>query len=91
MPYVSLLSGILGLLFDSTFLSPLLFCLLLFLFLSCLFPVSGPFSLSFLQKILDMFCEEMVFFCVAVQQLREVSWLVVYICSILPYGTDICC
>ena len=56
MSDVSLLSGISGLSFDSTLLSPLLFfCLVLLPFLSYLFSVCWSLLLNFFQKILQYF------------------------------------
>ena len=56
MSDVSPLSGISGLSFDSTLLSPLLcFCLVLLPCLSDLFLPAGPFFLNFFQKILQYF------------------------------------
>ena len=63
MSDVSPLSGISGLSFDSTLLSPLLFfCLVLLPFLS--FSASWPFLLNFFQKILQYFLFRDSFFVV---------------------------
>ena len=77
MSDVSPLSGISGLSFDSTLLSPLLFiCLVLLPFLS--FSASWSFLLNFFQKILQYFSLRERLFCMTpVQQLGEVSWSVV--------------
>ena len=53
---VSPLSGISGLSFDSTLLSPLLFfCLILLPFLSDLFLPAGPFFRTFSRKFFNIF------------------------------------
>ena len=64
MSYVSPLSGISGLSFDSTVLSPLLFfCFVLLLFLSYLFfLLAGLFSLTFSRKFCNIFRKEIGFF-----------------------------
>ena len=63
MPDVSPLSGISGLSFDSTLLSPLLFfCLVLLPFLPYLFLPAGPFFLTFSRKFFNIFLEEIGFF-----------------------------
>ena len=64
--YVSPLSGISGLSFDSTLLSPLLFfCLVLLPFLSYRFLPAGPFFKKFSRKFFNIFLEEIGFFCMA--------------------------
>ena len=72
--------GISGLSFDSTLLSPLMFCCLLpSLFLSS-FYLFCPLANSpdfFFQKILQYFHEEIVFWVALVQQLGDDSWSVV--------------
>ena len=56
MSDVSPLSGIIGLSFDSTLLSPLLFfCLVLLPFLSDLFLPAGPFFYTFSRKFFSIF------------------------------------
>ena len=56
MSDVSLLSGISGLSFDSTLLSPLLFfCLVLLPFLSYRFLPAGPFFSTFSRKFFNIF------------------------------------
>ena len=56
MSDVSPLSGISGLSFDSTLLSPILFfCFFRFLFLSCLFTAYWPILLTSFKKILQYF------------------------------------
>ena len=56
MSAVSPLSGISGLSFDSTLLSPLIFfCLILLPFLSCLFLPAGPFFRTFSRKLFNIF------------------------------------
>ena len=63
MSDVSLLSGISGLSFDSTVLSPLLFfCLVLLPFLSYLFLPASPFFETFSRKFFNIFREEVGFF-----------------------------
>ena len=86
-------SGVSGLSFDSTLLSPVLFfCLILLLFLSYLlfFSACWPFLLNFFQKILQYFSliDRLFLYdsCLAARR----SKLVGSMCSMLPYGTDIC-
>ena len=91
MSDVSPLSGISGLSFDSTLLSPLLFvCLVLLPFLSYRFLPAGPF-LNFFQKILQYFSlRDRLFLygsCLAVRRRQFVGGM----CSVLPYDTGICC
>ena len=63
MSDVSPLSGIPGLSFDSTLLSPLLFfCLVLLPFLSDLFLPAGPFFWTFSRKFFNIFRKEIGFF-----------------------------
>ena len=91
MSDVSPLSGISGLSFDFTLLSPLLFfCLVLLPFLS--FSASWPFLLNFFQKILQyfLFRDSLVFLygsCLAARRSKLVSGMF----SMLPYDTGICC
>ena len=88
------LSEISELLFDSTLLSPLLFfCLLPLLFLSSLFFLpTGPFFWLFSQKFFSIFHFEIGFFfiyssCFAARRSKFVGNM----CSMLPYGSGICC
>ena len=63
MSDVSPMSGISGLSFDYTLLSPLLFfCLVLLCFLSDLFLPAGPFSELLSRKFFNMFRYEIGFF-----------------------------
>ena len=63
MSDVSPLSGISGLSFDSTLLSPLLFfCLVLLPFLSYSFLPAGPFFSTFSRKFFKIFRQEIGFF-----------------------------
>ena len=63
MSDVSPLSGISGLSFDSTLLSPLLFfCLALLPFLSYRFLPAGPFFSTFSRKFFNIFRKEIGFF-----------------------------
>ena len=96
MSDVSPLSGISGLSSDYTLLSPLLFfCLVLVLFLSYLFffffSACWSILLNFFQKILPRFFVKRQAFlygpCLAARR----SKLVGDMCSMLPYGTGICC
>ena len=92
MSDVSPLSGISGLSFDSTLLSPLLFfCLVLVPFLLYLFSGYWSFLLNFFQKILQYFSlTDRLFLydsCLAARRSKFVSG----VCSMLPYGTGICC
>ena len=92
MSDVSPLSGISGLSFDSTLLSPLLFfCLVLLPFLSYCFLPAGPFFSTFFQKILQNFSlRDRLFLygsCLAVRRRQLVGGM----CSMLPYDTGICC
>ena len=92
MSDVSPLSGISGLSFDSTFLSPLLFfCLVLLPFLSylffCLLALSSKLfpensSIFFVKKYAFLYGS-----CLAVRRSKLVSGMY----SILPYDTGICC
>jgi len=79
MSDVSLLSGISGLSFDSSFLSPHLlvfFCQVLMLFLSCHFSANGPFFWLFSRKLSNNYVSLRVrLFCMAlVEQLGDDSW-----------------
>ena len=90
MSHVSSLSGISGLSFDSTLLSPLLFfCLILLPFLSNLFSACWPFLLNFFQNILQYFSlRDRLFLygsCLAARRSKLVGGM----CSMLPYGTGI--
>ena len=78
MSDVSPLSGISGLSFHSTLLSPsVFFCLALLPVLSYLLLPAGPFFQTFIQKILRHFSLRDRLFCMApVQQLGDVSWSV---------------
>ena len=86
------LSGISGLSFDSTLLSPLLFfCLVLVLFLSYLFSNCWSILLIFSQKILPIvFIKRQAFLygpCLAARRSKLAGGMF----TILPYGTGICC
>ena len=92
MSDVSPLSGISGLSFDSTLLSPLLFfCLDLLPFQSDFFSACWSFLLNFFQKIIQYFSlRDRLFLygsCFAVRRSKLVGGM----CSMLPYGTGICC
>ena len=85
MSYVPPLSGILGLSFDSTLLSPLLFfCLVLLPFLSYCFLPTGPenSSIFFVKREAFLYGS-----CLAVRRRQLVGGM----CSMLPYDTGICC
>ena len=96
MSDVSLLPGISGLSFDSTLLSPLLFfCLVLLLFLSYLF---FSFFFCHLVHFPELFLELFSIFFVKRQAFLYGSSLAARrnklvggMCSMLPYGTGICC
>ena len=92
MSDVSPLSGISGLSFDSTLLSPLLFfCLVLLLFLSYLLSACWLILLNFFQKILLHFLlRDRLFLYGSCLTARRRN-LVGGICSVLPYDTGICC
>ena len=91
MSDVSPLSRISGLSFDSTLLSPLLFfCLVLLPFLSYLFLLAGPFFWTFSRKFFNIFRWEKGFLCDSCLAARRIK-LVGGMCSVLPYGTGICC
>ena len=88
------LSGISGLSFDSTLLSPFLFfCLVLLLFLSYLFffcCLLVHSSELFLENTLIFFVKRKAFLygsCLAARRSKLVGGM----CSLLPYDTVICC
>ena len=91
MSDVSPLSGISGLSFDSTLLSPLLFfCLVLLPFLSYLFLPAGPFFQTFSRNSSVFFVKRQAFLygsCLAVRRSKFVGGM----CSMLPYDTGIFC
>ena len=88
---VSPLSGISGLSFDSTLLSPLLFfCLVLLPFLSYLFLPAGPFFYTFPENSSIFFVKRQAFLygsCITVRRSKLVGGM----CSMLPYDNGICC
>ena len=75
---VSPLFGISELSFDSALLSPLLFfCLLLLLFLCCLFSAYWPILLTYFQKFFQYFSlRDRLFGTALVQRLGDDTWLV---------------
>ena len=84
------LSGISGLSFDSILLSPVLFFfLVLLLFLS--FSTCWSILLNFFQKILQYFLLRDRLFLYGSFYAAGRSKLVSGMCSMLPYGTGICC
>ena len=84
-------SGISGLSFDSTLLSPLLFfCLVLLLFLSYHFLSVGPFFWTFSRKFFNIFVKRKAFLYVSCLAAGR-SELVGGMCGMLPYDTGICC
>ena len=92
MSDVSLLFGISGLSFDSNLLSPLLFfCLVLLLFLSYLFfclLVHSPELFPEHSSIFFVKREALLYgSCLAARRGKMVGDM----CSMLPYGTGICC
>ena len=80
---VSPLSGISGLSFDSTLLSPLLFfCLVLLLVHSLELSQENPSNIFSLRDSFFVYCS-----CLAARRSKLVGGM----CSMLPYGTGICC
>ena len=86
------LSGISGLSFDSTLLSPILFfCLVLLIFLSYLFfSACWSILLNFFQKILQYFSLRWTFLCGSCFAAWR-STLVSGMCNMLPSDTGIYC
>ena len=84
-------SGISGLSFGSTLLSTLLFfCQILLLDLFYLVSLACPFSWTFPENSSIFFVKRMAFLyesCLAARRSKLVGGM----CSMLPYGTDICC
>ena len=92
MSDVSPLSGISGLSFDSTLLSPVLFfCLVLFLFLTYLLSACWSILLNFFQKILPRFFIKTKAFLYGPCSAARGSKLGSGMYNMLPYGTGICC
>ena len=92
MSDVSPLSGISGLSFDSTLLSPVLFfCLVLFLFLTYFLSTCWSILLNFFQKILPRFFVKTKAFLYGPCSAARGSKLVGGMYNMLPYGTCICC